>query len=738
MQGFNFVGEIKGNYISANASGLLVYDRKIESVQSLSKANGLTETGITAFKCSESNNTCIIGYDDGNLDIITPDKEIINQPAIKISQVIGDKAIYDIQFHQNEVWLASGVGLVIFDVEEYLVKEFIPIYINDQRQQLRKLLIDESFVYFTSVDLAFKMDKNQLFKNPEPIIITSDKEVDKVSQLFKFGNAIYAIYRQPELYTSDTLLRLSGNHFEITPHFANEGIRYCLPVDDSLFVSHADNIKLYDSDFKLINTIYTYGSSTTLAPQLTHLLKNGKLLISDLNNGMVICSFITQFNAEIYKINSPRSNKTPFVYTANHQLFALPGGNEFTFNPPLISNYYDGVWKSIVLRNDENPNFTNGNDVTFSNDKYYIASDRGGVAVLDEDLNLLKVFNEYNSPIHDVAENSDYDYYGITGIDSDASGNIYMVQNRSAQPLKILTEDGQWIVIQFQDDALNAPKTNELVFHSNGYILVNIIDVGLLVYDPNGTPANLSDDRYKLLTTSPTSGNLPSANITALAVDNDGEIWIGTTAGIGVIYSVQSIFENNFSGAQQIIVNQDGYNGYLFETETVEDIAVDGANRKWVATSNSGLFLISADGSQQLQHFTPSNSPLLEDKVTSIAIVPQTGEVFIASESGLMSYRGDATASATTLDNIKVFPNPVKNSYDGPISITGLIDGSYVRICDPAGRLVFETKSNGGQAIWDGRTTFGERVSQGVYTIYITSETGAEVGYSKVLLTDSQ
>lgn len=81
-----------------------------------------------------------------------------------------------------------------------------------------------------------------------------------------------------------------------------------------------------------------------------------------------------------------------------------------------------------------------------------------------------------------------------------------------------------------------------------------------------------------------------------------------------------------------MIIEQDGYAQYLLETEYVNVIAIDAANRKWFGTANGGVFLMSADGTKQLQNFNTENSPLPSNNVTEIAINDVSGEVFIATE----------------------------------------------------------------------------------------------------------
>ena len=166
----------------------------------------------------------------------------------------------------------------------------------------------------------------------------------------------------------------------------------------------------------------------------------------------------------------------------------------------------------------------------------------------------------------------------------------------------------------------------------------------------------------------------------------------------------------------------------------ITTIKIDGANRKWVGTENSGLFLLSNGGLEKIHHFTTENSPILSNNIIDIAINHKIGEIFIATDKGMISYRSDATKGASTQNNTKVFPNPVTESYNGLIAISGLIENANVKITDIDGNLVYEGFANGGQATWDGKNKHGEKASSGVYLVFSCDVNGREKMVSKILL----
>jgi hypothetical protein len=257
---------------------------------------------------------------------------------------------------------------------------------------------------------------------------------------------------------------------------------------------------------------------------------------------------------------------------------------------------------------------------------------------------------------------------------------------------------------------------------------------GIVVYKGNTTVTPANSSNAKKLTTSAGNGGLPSNVVYCLAKDHDDEIWVGTDKGIAVFYSTENVFSGSNFDAQQILLEQDGHVQILLETENVLSIAVDGANRKWIGTSKSGVFLMSADGTTQIQHFDETNSPLFSNTVKSIAINQETGEVYFGTSKGIISYRGTSTEGFEEFTDVYAFPNPVKHDYEGPIAIKGLVNNSTLKITDINGALVYETKSEGGQAIWYGKNFKDERVSSGVYMVFCTSEDGSQKTVTKILV----
>jgi hypothetical protein len=125
---------------------------------------------------------------------------------------------------------------------------------------------------------------------------------------------------------------------------------------------------------------------------------------------------------------------------------------------------------------------------------------------------------------------------------------------------------------------------------------------------------------------------------------------------------------------------------------------------------------------------------LFSNNVHSIAINHETGEVFFGTSKGIISYRGTSTEGNEDFSGVYSFPNPVKHGYEGPVAIKGLMENTTVKITDISGTLVYETKSEGGQAIWNAKNFKDERVSTGVYMVFLTNEDGSQKAVTKILV----
>jgi ligand-binding sensor domain-containing protein len=289
----------------------------------------------------------------------------------------------------------------------------------------------------------------------------------------------------------------------------------------------------------------------------------------------------------------------------------------------------------------------------------------------------------------------------------------------------VIKENNQWNSYPVQS-GFSATNFKKIVVGNNGLSwIIGAKQQGVLLFQKQNNQAS-----WRQLNTGKGSGNLPSMEVTAIAEDKDGTIWVGTDNGIA-IFQCNSI--NEACDAYLPIVESNGFNGYLFQRETIHCISIDGGNRKWIGTNN-GAWLISKDGTEVLQHFTTENSPLPSNTVLSIGIEPSEGDVFFFTKNEIISYRGNATEPSATQSAIKIYPNPIAPNYNGPILIKNLVNNALVKITDINGQLMMQTRALGGQAIWNGRDQYQQKVASGIYLIFVRDDLGNEKAVGKIMI----
>ena len=377
------------------------------------------------------------------------------------------------------------------------------------------------------------------------------------------------------------------------------------------------------------------------------------------------------------------------------------------------------------------------------NKHFYVTSANSGIYEFRNDQYFMH-YDRYNSNI-ETALNIQEDFYQWTdnGI-LDNNKNLWMTNDLVTSGIKVFKADGKWSKLDFSGVRSKQSLGKILISNQNTnqkWVLSRRHYPGICIFDDNGTIDNQSDDKSTFLTTFNYSTSDGIKSITpqfyfSIEQEKNGTIWVGTNEGPLLFNSPSKAFDANFNCSRIIIPRNDGtgLGDYLLEDQAIKAIAIDGANRKWLGTELSGVYLMSENGQETIYHFNTNNSPLTSNDILSIAINPVTGEVFFGTGSGLISFQSDAANAENAFKKVHAYPNPVRENFSGLITITGLVENSHVKITDVSGNLVCETTSKGSIATWDGKNKRGEKVSTGVYLAICVSPDGLQSATAKILV----
>jgi ligand-binding sensor domain-containing protein len=359
----------------------------------------------------------------------------------------------------------------------------------------------------------------------------------------------------------------------------------------------------------------------------------------------------------------------------------------------------------------------------------YASSFFSGLLKIEDDVPQF-LYNEKNSGLESITtEGPNYIDVRINGTAFDKTGNLWVTNSRIKNGLKVLRTNGQWgsyPMTSIIDDAEASSYAN-IVIDRNSVKWIATNRDGVIGF-------NDATNTFKKMTFGADAGNLPIADVRSIAIDTKNQLWIGTTKGLRVLSNVSSFQNESQLKANPIIIMEDNLAQELLYEQFITSIAVDGANNKWIGTTDSGVFMVSPNGQETKYHFTINNSPLPSNVINDIKINSTTGEVFIATNKGMISFKGIATDANEDLNNVYVYPNPVRPTYSGTVKVAGLIDKANIKITDIEGNLVYETTSEGGTIEWD-TTAFGRyKVASGVYMIFISAQDGGETKVKKVMI----
>ena len=733
-----------------SAESLFSVDKETELVSNVTKLDGLSASGINQIAKNETLNRIIITYQDGEIDIIDAEGNIYPIMDLYLKQMSGSKVVNDICVYKEKAYLAMSWGILVVNMQKAEIED--TYYIGNESSE-----VDVKYIC-TVNEKVYAMTDGGLY-----CAHMRDNLVDY---------AYWNIIERPAGKTVSGMRELSGILF--------------LVIDSQLWKLQNDT--WVQIPLRKLRGLYKTGDNLWLLPVknsvgingIGKLPKSGAIewIVEDMichcivedgnqywigaeDNGLVKYNIATMTRESKYP-DGPSSNYSYWIRFVGDRLYMLPGGrwaNEFKRKGDVMI-FENEEWHNI--KNADLLKMTGGHKVldlmNVAQDprdaKHYWVTSYGTGLYEFYDNQLKHIYLPDNSNLISAAPINPAGYTRTDGAMYDEQGNLWVLNlgGGETKNIHVIDPDGIWhsFNIIHNRKPLEMHTAGEMLIDKRNpawkWIPLLRYNTGLVLLDDNGTPTQSSDDKmiYRTDWKDQNGNTIAPTTIHALAQDQNNVLWIGTGSGILAIPPTVDFMKSNRC-VRVIIPRNDGtqLGDYLLDNEQVNAIKVDGANRLWVGTANSGIFLLKPvtenveDPSyyvETVSHFTTENSILPSNEIMSIDIKESTGEVFIATGGGLVSYMSDATKGSANYSEIYAYPNPVHPTYRGYITFKGLMDKTELRIVDGAGNLVKTIHSEGGTATWDAKNTRGERVSSGVYTAICNTSDGQHSGTVKVLI----
>ena len=723
------VSESANNVYAASENAYFKRNLVTNEISTTSTVEGLSGQTITQIYHSQIYKKTFIGHLDGLIIIVNDsDGAVLNVVDIINKQSVppNKKRINHFMEYNGKIYIATDFGISLYDLNIAAFGDTYFIGSGGSNIEILQTTVFKGFIYAVAKGygiLSANIANTNLIDFNQWIIFASGSwlSVEKTASELSAINASNVLCKfvanTPTIVTSLPQIYLdhrysSGSLIVTTPN-------YVIIYDDNL----TETLRINNTS----DLTTTYTSGTKIGNNIYIGTKEKGLVSTSISNPAVFVNSTP---------NGPDRNKIFAVKTFSTGIWAVYGDYSINYNPfnPILSSRpisrYDSSQKAwtnypfanlfdarSISRILVNPN--NENQVYFSS--YY-----SGLLKFENNIPTT-IYNTSNSSLQALNGNPATVDVRVNGSAFDKEGNIWVTNSLVSKSLHVLKTNGQW-----QGYTLSAVPNPQITSY------------GRMVIDKNGTKwiannkfgVTAFNEKYnnKSLEIDETNGNLPGFDVRAIAIDNKNKLWIGTDVGLRVLQNVDSFITQNTLTTNSIIILEGDLAQELLFQQFITDIVVDGANNKWIGTNSAGVFYISSDGQKTFNIFTKENSPLPSNVINDIDINQITGEVFIATDSGMVSFKGTATSGAENLSNVIVFPNPVRPEYQGFVAITGLMNKSNVKIADIAGNLVHEAVSEGGTILWDTKAFGKYEVASGVYMVFVSSDDGVETKVKKVMI----
>ena len=705
---------------------LYSYDKDNDESVFYTKMNGMSDTDISGIYYNYDKKFLLVAYSNSNIDIVRENGHVDNVPDLKSVILTVSKTINSVDFSGDYAYIATDFGYMVVDCNKCVVKE--------------------SFNYGKAFKSIVVTDKNIFATFDKKINVSSVGESHYELSSFKETN----IKQEMQLRKIDnsSMLTTTGWFYYIKigedpTNLAMSVIEKSAPSNVSM--SGSNMVASYKEKYIVVSPDGT--SQTVAMPSEidgSHLSTiDGKGLWNLDSNGLKEFSIsdgsVTILH-DTYRPNTSTVSEPYYLTYQNGTLYSMNSGRNYkgasNGKSVMLSSLKNGVWNKlnpikVDIHNNSYKSLIEPYGMAidpFDSEKIWFGSFFEGIYCIKNGKQIQKI-DHLNSPMY-------LDFVVcVSDLKFDKEGNLwfsfYNFNKTTYAPLYILPKDKLYKENLTADDFISIDLGNfattygsQLCISKDGrYVLLgsNMWKSKLAIIDTNGTLTDISDDRVAIVSTynDQDGKNFDIGYINSIKEDN-GKYWLATNVGVGLINNIKAAFSGNVVVNRVKVPRNDGTNlaDYLLDGLCINDIAIDGANRKWFGSSTSGLYLTSSDGSEILEHFSMENSSLTSDEITSVACSTDDNRVFIGTKKGTFVYESDAAPSQDDYSDVYAYPNPVRPDYSGHITVAGLMDNSLVKIADSMGNLVYSGRSTGGMFVWNGLNSEGSRVNTGVYYVF--------------------
>lgn len=706
--------------IAATENGIFYYYPSTGEIRKLSKANGLHDVKISAFDYNATTQTGIVGYQNGSLDVITPNGIFLIVDIPLATGYNGTKKINHISINGDRAVISAGYGVSIFNVSKREFGDTAFFASGGAYEAVNASAIKDNFVYVATGLGLKRHELNSTFA------IYSEWNVVG-SNFIQAGNFRKIDASSIVAFASATKVKFgNGTNFsEISRTFAD--VRDVRVSDNQIIVTDQAQVYVY-------NTSGVQQKNFNAGEELNTALMDNNMLFT----GTKFSGIYNEQKSSL-KPDGPYNSSSYKLSLLNNQIWVSTGKRasyDVAPNPSLLGYYhFDGskwIYPSYFLQNpnitfnilDVVPNPSNPSEVFFTN--YSHSSNSKGIYKMTNDAFTKSYLTELN------AIDPNYGQYinRPVGCSFDESNNLLCSVSHTPKGVGFYNYNRQSDSFILTDIPVNQNVQKPLTKDGMIYIPVPFTSGGMLVYNYNNTPTTSSDDTFKFLNK---NNNLPTDRCVSVAIDKNDDLWIGTMEGLRILSNPKSAILEDSPQTDDIIIEENGLAEELFRDALILQITSDSGNQKWVSVEGGGVFYLSPNGDKTIYHFTKANSPLPNDNVTDIQIDEKTGKVYFATLDGIMVYQGDVTEVTSNFGDVLVYPNPVVYAqYKGNVRIRGLAAKTNIRITDVAGNLVHSAVANGGYFEWNLNNQRGVRVASGIYYVLMTNEDGTDTATAKI------